>query len=92
MKSKDIPGEQREGVEIAVSFVNMPPQEELVMTVRRAAAMHAFRRIASRVERVATGLYRARVSADGRGGHFAHRNAQLALLGALARLLLDPAA
>jgi len=86
---KSINRHERKGLALTVSFVNMPPEEDLVATVKQVAARHALRNIASRVERLASGLYRVTVSADGRGAHFAHHEARFALLGALAGVLLD---
>jgi hypothetical protein len=76
--------------EITVSFVNMLPEEGLVAAVRRVAWVHDFRQVASRLERVETsGIYRARIQAEGRDGRFAHRDPHVALFGACEQLRLS---
>ena len=74
--------------QISVAFINMAPVEELVAAVQRVAKLYALRRVASRIERLATGFYRARVQARGRAGICAHRDPYLALLGALTQLVI----
>lgn len=78
--------------EITVSFVNMPPQEELVAAVKRVAHVNAFESVASRLEREgATGLYQARIQVEGRDGRFSHHDPHIALFGACEQLRLQRA-
>jgi len=88
MMKKDATREDTDRPSLTVSFVNMPPKEEFVATVKQAVAKHSLLSMEARVERLGSGRYRAKAVADGRAGHCAHLDPQLALSGALAMMLV----
>ena len=78
--------------EIIVSFVNMLPEEKLVAAVKQVAWLHDFRLVASSLERIGqSGIYRARIQAEGRDGRFTHHDPHVALFGACEQLRLQGA-
>jgi hypothetical protein len=72
-----------------VSFVNMPPQEEIVAAVKDVASRYSIRTMAS-LERLTTGSYRACVRVRGRDGDCADPDVWVALTRAFAQVALAP--